>query len=143
MMISKKHMKNKRILRERRGFVATIAVIMLAYSILAIVAITVALAKTYLDNVYLYESRVEARQNLFACLDIAESRLASNYFLRGHFGLREFNCEFFVLENGMQGSSGSILLNAIVKIGPVIMKGGETVELHDYYMKVIERMVED
>ena len=87
-----KHMRNNSkqriIYQSPRGFIATIAVTMLAYSILAAILVTAQYVKSYVDNVYLFESRIEARKNIRECLSHAENLISRNYYLNGMFFIR-------------------------------------------------------
>ncbi len=125
----------------QRGFVATITVVVLAFSIVAIVVVVSGAVDKYVDSVYLYELRIYARQSLSACLTTAEKTLASDYFLRGQVNLPEYGCEISVQDYG--GQMYQVALSIVVEYGPVKMKVSETIRLFDYHMEVIDRRVED
>ena len=127
----------------RRGFIATIAVTVLAYSVLAIMVVALVAVNSYVDNVYHYESRIEARQYLRSCLTEAEQMLSRDYFLRGTNSLPGLNCTFLVDNVGTQIQPSLVSLAVSVKVGSVVVKVEETIESHNYYLKVVSRKVID
>ncbi len=145
-MKSKHYKRNKYGHRDKMGFIATIAVVMLAYSTLALSVITLIASNAYLDSVYLYELRREARSNLYSCLSAFEQRLSRNFFLRGMVNESEFHCDGYIKDvdgSGVQSPVNMITVTATIKIGPVILGADELVEFHDYYLRIVERHVRD
>ena len=125
---------------------ATIAVVVLASSILAIISVVMLAAENYVDNVYRYESRLEARQNLSSCLNLAELMLSRDFFLRGQVSLPEFYCvaSFVDVSGGDAGGNApSVLLSVAVSVGPAIMRAEEVIYLEDFDIKVVSRKVTD
>lgn len=74
------------------GFIALIAVIMLAWGALAFSFATLASAVSYADLVNRRELRIQARFNAEACLDTVKLMLAKDFFLEGTVSVPEFGC---------------------------------------------------
>ena len=134
----------------QKGFVATITVTVLAFSIVAMLIVVSGAVDRYVDSVYLYELRIYTRQSLLVCMPIAENMLASDYFLRGVVSLPEYNCDVSIQDYTSQtyqvahyGNIGQVILSVVTKFGPVEMKVYETIRLYDYRMEDIDRIVDD
>jgi len=88
--------------RFRDGFIALIAVILLATGTLAFSLVTISAAISYSESVNLHELRIQAGLNVKACLDSATLMVAKDYFLNGEVELPEFGCTLTVT-NDFQG----------------------------------------
>ncbi|MFA6404487.1 MAG: hypothetical protein WCW03_00545 [Candidatus Paceibacterota bacterium] len=76
-----------------QGFIALIAVILLAFGTTAFSLATLSSAFSYADTVAKMEIRIQARLNLNACLDTLTLMISRDYFLNGNVTIREFACE--------------------------------------------------
>jgi len=92
-------MRNKNIISGRRavdssdeGFIALIAVILLASGTIAFSLTTLSSAVAYADQVSKKEFRIQARFNTKACLDTVRLMSAKDYFLDGALTIPEFGC---------------------------------------------------
>ena len=134
-------MSNRNRRRPKNGFIATIAVIMLAFSILSIIVVVASAANAYVDSVYLRGLRVYARENLSSCLSEAENVLSRDFFWRGAKNFPDSNCEADVETAGNPGNE--VTLTAIVKVNRVLMTAKEEIFLEDFDIKVVSRDVTD
>lgn len=75
-----------------RGFIALIAVVLLATGTLAFSLATLSAAVSYADMSYRHDLRNQARLNAQACLDTVSLMAAKDYFLSGEVKLPEFGC---------------------------------------------------
>jgi|GEM_PF-2479615 len=123
------------------GFIATIAVIMLAFSILAIIVVVANATNAYADSVYLRGLRVYARENISSCLSEAENVLSRDFFWRGEKDFLDSNCEADVETAG--NPVNEVTLTAIVKVNRVLMTAKEVVYLEDFDINVVSREVTD
>ncbi len=122
---------------------ATTVVMILAYSILAIYVVVMSAVSAYVDSVYLYELRASTRQNLYSCLSKVELMLSHDFFLRGTTNLSEFDCAVDIENNGTIVPPSSIILSATARLGSVVMRADEVIDLEDFDIKVESRVVED
>ncbi len=120
------------------GFIATITVIVLAFSVMAMIVVVTGAANSYADSIYLHELRSYARDDLSSCLSKAEDTLARNFFWHGVTKFDDFNCEVIV-----DNKKDLVILTATVRLDRVIMRASEDVSLEDFYIKVVKREVED
>ncbi len=74
------------------GFIALIAVIMLAFGALAFSFATLASAVSYADMISRRELRIQTRLNAAACLDTVKLMFAKDFFLNGKVSIPEFGC---------------------------------------------------
>ena len=79
-------------MRNERGFIALIAIIVLATGALAFSLATMSGAVAYSDAAYRRELRIQARLNAQACLDSVSLMTGKDYFLSGQVELKEFGC---------------------------------------------------
>ena len=75
-----------------RGFIAMIAVILLAAGTLAFSLATMSAAVSYADAVGQRELRIQAALNAKSCLDSVTLMAAKDYYLNGEVTLPEFDC---------------------------------------------------
>ena len=75
-----------------RGFIATIAVLMLTACVLTFSAIAFAAAVSYADSVEAHERRIIDRLNDRACSDTARLLADKDHFLKGNVFIPEFDC---------------------------------------------------
>ena len=128
----------------REGFIATTAVVMLAYSILAVHLAVMSAVSAYVDSVYLREMRIQARHSLFACLSYAEVFISRDYLWRGKVDEGQADgCVFDIENNPLYGSSGKLLVSVYLNMGAVKMRAQEEITLEDFRLKVESRAVED
>ncbi len=125
----------------KRGFIATISVVILAFAIVSLVIVVDNAMNSYIDNVYLYELRFYVRQDIKSCLSVTENMLAHDFFLRGIVNMLANNCVVFIENNIAQNMPNSVLLHVSVKINQVVMKVDETIVLENLDLKVVERIV--
>jgi len=102
-------------LNYERGFIALIAVIILATGTLAFSLATLTAAAAYSESVTLKELRIQARFNLAACMDTLGLMFDKDYFLNGEVSLQEFSCQAGV----MNDLNGSVILDATSTLGSV------------------------
>jgi hypothetical protein len=76
----------------KKGFIATIAVILLTTGVISFSLITLVSALDFSDSIYKKELRIQANLNAKACLDQAILMVSRDYFLSGQITLREFGC---------------------------------------------------
>ena len=89
----------------RRGFIALIAVVILASGVLAFSLAAMSAAAAYASAVEKKELRIQAGLNLNACLDYAELMAAKNYYLNGESTVREFGCALSIANDDNGGFS--------------------------------------
>ena len=110
MMISTMHMyqKIKSVYLRQNGFVALIAVLMLAFGSMAYSLSVLGSAEAYADMVDRRESRIQAGMNAQSCLDVVTLMSTKDYFLAGIVSVPEFGCKASV----SRYVSGSIFITA-------------------------------
>jgi len=81
------------------GFIATIAVILLATFILTFSLITLDTALSFSGGVYKKELRIQANLNADACLDQVTLMVSRDYFLSGQIKIKEFGCTANISNN--------------------------------------------
>ena len=114
--------------RNRRGFMALIAVVLLATGTLAFSLATVSAASTYADMAYRRELRIQAQLNADACLETISLMAAKDYFLNGVVRLSEFGCEAEVTND----SHGNYHIDATTRLSNVSWQ-----EYRDIYLQWI------
>ena len=80
----------------QRGFVATVAVVLLAIGSLAFVAVLTSSVFFYSDSVYRREMRTQKSLNERACADTKILLMQKDFFLKGEVILPEFACSVHV-----------------------------------------------
>jgi hypothetical protein len=80
----------KFIIFKTRGFVATIAVVILATGCLVFSLVTLLGATSYSESIYKRELRIQAGLNASACLDLVTVMVSKDYFLSGQIEVRQF-----------------------------------------------------
>jgi hypothetical protein len=116
-----------------RGFVALIAVILLALGIMSFSLCTASAALDYADSVYLHEARIQVNLNLTACLDSATLSVAKDYYLSGEVSFPNFACKVRITND----NSGNVSINATINAFGVIVQGGRQLLLSDNSVLVI------
>lgn len=76
-----------------QGFIALIAVILLAFGTLTFSLVTLSSAFSYADAVAKREIRIQARLNRDACIDTLTLMISRDHFLNGNVTIRELSCE--------------------------------------------------
>lgn len=87
------------------GFIATIAVVLLAMGTLAFSLATISSAAAFEDASYRRELRNETRLDATGCLDTISLMVEKDYFLSGDVKLPEFNCTAKVMNDFRGGVS--------------------------------------
>ena len=104
-----------------RGFMALIAVVLLAISTLAFSLATMSAAASYSDVAYRRELRIQAQLNAQACLDSVSLMAAKDYFLNGPVHLFAFGCNAVVTND----FNGNVSIEVRTTLGGV---GAEEIE---------------
>lgn len=85
--------------RPQKGFIATVAVVILATGIIYFSLITLASAFAFSDFIYKKELRIQANLNSKACLDQVILMVSRDYFLSGKIKLKDFDCTLDISNN--------------------------------------------
>jgi hypothetical protein len=115
-----------------RGFVATIAVIILATGCLVFSLITLLGATSYAESVYKRELRIQAGLNARACLDWVTVMVSKDYFLSGQIEIGQFGCVADITND----MNGDISFNVKAKLGSVNAKLTRTFRFEDFVLRV-------
>ena len=113
---------------ENKGWMALIAVNLMAFGTLALLLASLSGAALFADMVNKKELRRQASLNLVACLDSLSLMAAKDYFLKGSVSIREFGCDATV-ENDFYGN---LTLTAAVSLSGVTAKDGRTIRLNGF-----------
>jgi hypothetical protein len=119
------------------GFMALIAVILLATGTLAFSLVTMSSAAAYADSVERRERRIQATLNARACLDAVQIMTAKDYYIFGAFELKEYGCNVTV-NNDL---AGRVLINIVAAIGDISVKGKVEIQMDDNSIFVISSEV--
>lgn len=119
--------------KDQEGFVALIAVVILATGILAFSFSTLAGAISYSESVYKRELRIQANLNTRACLDKVTLMVAKDYFLSGEIKIKEFGC----IANITNDLNGEVSFVVESKLGTVGAKLNRTLRFQDLKLSVI------
>ena len=98
-----------------QGFMALIAVMLLATGTLAFSLASFASAASYAESATLKEYRIQAGMDLEACLDSVSLMAAKDYFLHGTVELQVFGC----VANVTNDFSGNVSIDATSTVGEV------------------------
>ena len=82
-----------------KGFIAVIAVIMIAFTLTAYSYIVMASAISYADSVNRHEWRIQANLNNESCVSTVALMAMKDYFLEGEVKVPEFGCVAFITRN--------------------------------------------
>lgn len=85
--------------KPQKGFIATIAVVILATGIIYFSLITLASVFAFSDFINKKELRIQANLNSKACLDQIILMVSRDYFLSGKIKLKDFNCTLDISNN--------------------------------------------
>jgi hypothetical protein len=118
---------NHEIQDKQKGFIAVIAVILLATGALVFSVTTMTSAISYAESVYLKELRIQAELNAQACLDHIALMVVKDYFMAGDFEIEEFGCRAKVVND----LSGVVALNVSAKLGKVVIEHGRSLTIED------------
>ncbi len=116
-----------------KGFVATIAVVILATGCLVFSFVTLLGATSYAESVYKRELRIQTNLNARACLDWVTVMVSKDYFLSGQIEIVQFSCVADVI-NDMNGGVSFVVES---KLGTVGTKLNRTLRFEDFEMSVI------
>lgn len=116
-----------------RGFVATIAVIILATGCLVFSLATLLGATSYSESVYKRELRIQVGLNAHACLDWVTIMVSKDYFLFGQIEVRQFGCVADITND----LNGNISFVVQTKLGSATAKLTRTLRFEDFVLKVI------
>jgi hypothetical protein len=123
----------KFIIFKTRGFVATIAVVILATGCLVFSLVTLLGATSYSESIYKRELRIQAGLNASACLDLVTVMVSKDYFLSGQIEVRQFGCVVDVVND----MNGGVSFAVEAKLGSVTAKLARTVRFQNFEMSVI------
>lgn len=101
------------------GFMALVAVIILATGALAFSLLTLSIAADYSDSVSRHELRIQAGLNSEACVATIELMYEKDYFLNGEVTLPEFGCRARI-SNDMNGSAFISIVAVLEGVGAQI-----------------------
>jgi hypothetical protein len=110
---------------DQKGWIALIAVNLMAFGTLAFLVAAVSGAATFGGMVHKKELRRQAALNLTACLDSLSLMAEKDYFLKGTVTIREFGCSADVQND----FSGTISLSASAVLSGVTARDGRTIHL--------------
>lgn len=116
-----------------KGFVATIAVVILATGCLVFSLATLLGATSYAESVYKRELRIQAGLNARACLDWVTIMVSKDYFITGQIEVRQFGCVTDIA-NDMNGNISFVVQ---VKHGSVSAKLTRTLRFQDFVLNVL------
>ena len=108
-----------------RGFMALIAVVLLATGTLAFSLATMSAAASYADMAFRRELRIQTQLNAEACLDTVSLMAAKDYFLSGSVHLNEFGCDAQVAND----FNGNVSIKASAKISDVGSQDSRTISI--------------
>ena len=95
-------MKHNRFLIKKNGFIALIAVVVLAMGIFTFSLVTYSAVYSYYDSVNRKELRIQANLNAKSCLKTVALMYAKDFFLNGEQVLNKFGCTADIV-NDMNG----------------------------------------
>lgn len=85
--------------KPQKGFIATVAVVILATGIIYFSLVTLASAFAFSDFIHKKELRIQASLNSKACLDQVILMVSRDYFLSGKIKLKDFDCTLDISNN--------------------------------------------
>jgi len=110
------------------GFMATIAVILLATGIMALSLSAASAAVLYSDAVAKRELRIQARMNAKACLDTAALMVVKDYFLDREADISEFGCKAGIAND----LNGNVSLDVKAELGGVSARAKGILRIDDH-----------
>jgi hypothetical protein len=114
----------------RKGFIATISVILLTTGIMSFSLITLVSALAFSDFVYKKELRIQANLNAKACLDQIILIISRDYFLSGQIILREFGCTIDIVND----LNGNVVINGRASFKEISTIFNKKILFSDNYM---------
>jgi hypothetical protein len=117
----------------KKGFVATIAVVILATGCLVFSLVTLLGATSYAESVYKRELRIQADLNAYACLDLVTVMVSKDYFLSGKIKIRQFGCVADIVND----MNGGVSFNVEAKLGTVGANLNRILRFEDFVLSVI------
>ena len=120
----------------QRGFMATIAVILIATGAIALSLSALAGAVLYADSVDKHEFRIQAGLNARACLDTVTLMAVKDYFLNGEVAVPEFGCDAVIINDG----NGNVSMNITASVSGVVMRASRTLSVGDNSIRVVSEI---
>lgn len=130
--ITSKHVDKLKFLY-KKGFVATIAVTILATGCLVFSLATLLGATSYAESVYKRELRIQAGLNARACLDLVTLMISKDYFLSDQLEIRHLDCVADVIND----LNGEVSFVVETRLGTVGARLTRMVRFEDFMLKVI------
>ena len=121
----------------KRGFTATIAVVIFSMSIIAFILSLMSTVSFYSDMVSKHELRIQAQLNAKACLDTIVLMVIKDYFLNGELVIYEFGC----IANIINDNNGNISISVNTKFAGVNAYGLAILSISDNDVKVVSSEV--
>jgi hypothetical protein len=119
--------------KSQKGFIATVAVVILATGITYFSLITLTSAFSFFDFVHKKELRIQANLNSKACLDQIILMISRDYFLSGKIKLKDFDCTLDISNN----FNGNITLVGRAIFGEVKSVFRRDIVIFDNFIQVI------
>ncbi|MFA6601611.1 MAG: hypothetical protein WCT02_01990 [Candidatus Paceibacterota bacterium] len=116
-----------------RGFMALIAVILLATGALAFSLVVLSSSFTYFQATNKREMRIQAGLNAKACLDEVSLMVIQDYFLAGEIEIKEFGCAATIDNDG----NGNYSLEVKAFLGTVSEKGKRMLKVSGNLVQVL------
>jgi hypothetical protein len=113
------------------GFVALVAVLLIASGALAFSLMTASSAIVYADSVVQRELRIQAGLDASACLDTAILMVSKDFFLNGTADISEFGC---TAEIANPDAAGAVSISVASDVSGVKAYADETIYLHDDFI---------
>ena len=106
-----------RLMRQRNdaGFIAVIAIVIIATGTLAFSLAALSAAASYADSVERRELRIQVQLNLDSCADTLNLMAAKDYFLNGNVSIPEFGCVATVTND----QNGHMSMNITATLGSI------------------------
>lgn len=114
----------------KKGFIATIAIILLTTGVISFSLTTLLSSLAFFDSVYKKELRIQANLNAKACLDKTILIVSRDYFLSGQITLRELGCIVEVSND----FNGNIIVNGRASFGEVSSTFNQRMLFSDNYI---------
>lgn len=118
-------------MRRNEGFVAVVAVIMIASGTLIYSIVASSSAIEYIQSVYRRESRAQAVLYASSCVDSAAMIVAKDYFVRGTIAVSDFDCQVSI--QPVASDPMSFVLSAQASFNGVHAYASRTVNITNPY----------
>ncbi|MFA6553916.1 MAG: hypothetical protein WCS89_00200 [Candidatus Paceibacterota bacterium] len=122
---------------DKKGFVALIAVVLLATGTLTFSLVAMSSAIAYADSISRRELRIQTQMNAQACLDTVTLMVVKDYFISGNVEVKKFGCTAEILND----FEGNISFNVKANLGEIVVEGNGVLKITDNSVEVVSEGV--